>query len=424
MVFILGFIQIMDSNLTVNLINKPTRFPRGNQSGTPSILDHFYTNQISKIKNVGLLVDDISDNFPIVATIRLHSKKYPFHLSPYIRDFKNFSNDSFNQSVANFNDVVTDNLDTRFYNLHIHYYVCLNLHAPWRERTVKETKFSHKPWISRGLQRSISERKRLYRLSLVNHPNQNIRKHKYNRYKKTLEKALFAAKCDFFSKKIIEYQAKTKSLWGVINDITKRKKRTKTIISKLSLDDGKVTENSVEIANALNKYFVAVGPNLADKLPSSSVFFESYLRSEDSPRDSFCINPTNPQEVLNIINSFSDSNCEDPSKIAPKLYKLGAQPMSVILTNMINDCFAQGYIPSCLKIAKVIPIFKEGYMDEAGNWGPISITCCTSKLIEKLIKNRLVPYLKRNNILSKYQFGYRSHHSTTHAILNISDNIL
>ena len=59
-----------------------------------------------------------------------------------------------------------------------------------------------------------------------------------------------------------------------------------------------------------------------------------------------------------------------------------------------------------------------------GNWRPISITCCTSKLIEKLIKNRLVPFLKRNNILTKYQFGYRSQHSTTHAILNISDNIL
>ena len=180
---------------------------------------------------------------------------------------------------------------------------CVNQHLPWRHRTLKETKFSHKPWISRALQRSISERKRLFRLSLVNHPNQNERKRKYNRYKKKLEKALFAAKCKFFSEKITEYQNKTKLLWRVINEITKRKKQTKAIITKLSLDDGRVTENSVEISNALNKYFVAVGPNLADKLSSSSVPFETYLRSEDSPRDTFCINPTNPEEVLNIINS-------------------------------------------------------------------------------------------------------------------------
>ena len=33
-------------------------------------------------------------------------------------------------------------------------------------------------------------------------------------------------------------------------------------------------------------------------------------------------------------------------------------------------------------------------------------------------------YLTKNNILTNFLFGYRSQHSTTHAILNISDNIL
>ena len=80
--------------------------------------------------------------------------------------------------------------------------------------------------------------------------------------------------------------------------------------------------------------------------------------------------------------------------------------------------------PSCLKIAKVISIFQGGIVDELGNWRPISITCCTAKLIEKLVKKRLISFLKKNDILSKYQFGYRSKHSTTYAILNTSDNIL
>ena len=84
----------------------------------------------------------------------------------------------------------------------------------------------------------------------------------------------------------------------------------------------------------------------------------------------------------------------------------------------------RGYFPNSLKIAKAISIFKEGYIGELGNRRPISITCCTAKLIEKLAKKRLTPFLKSNNILSKYQFGYRSSHSITHAILNISDNSL
>ena len=188
-----------------------------------------------------------------------------------------------------------------------------------------------------------------------------------------------------------------KAKYRIPNDITKRKTKTKTVLRKLTLENGRVIENSVEIANVLNGYFVGVGPNLADKLPPSPKSFESYLRSEDSPSGTFCLNPTNPTEIFDIICSFSSSTCEDPCKISPKIYKLGAQQLSITFNKMINECFLRGYFPACLKIAKVIPIFKEGKKDELGNWRPISITCCTSKLIEKLIKNRLVPFLKRNN---------------------------
>ena len=44
--------------------------------------------------------------------------------------------------------------------------------------------------------------------------------------------------------------------------------------------------------------------------------------------------------------------------------------------------------------------------------------------MEKLVKKRLTSYLSKHNILSDYQFGYRTKPSTTHAILNISDTIL
>ena len=98
--------------------------------------------------------------------------------------------------------------------------------------------------------------------------------------------------------------------------------------------------------------------------------------------------------------------------------------MSAPLANLINECFSVGHFPKCLKVAKVIPIFKEGDAEDFGNWRPISITPCISKLIEKIVKKRLVSYISKNNILYNKQFGYRSNHSTAHAILNISDHIL
>ena len=136
------------------------------------------------------------------------------------------------------------------------------------------------------------------------------------------------------------------------------------------------------------------------------------------------INPTCSEEVHKVITSFSSSSCEGPDRISPKLYKLCADSISHTMGKIINKCFAQGYFPISIKKPRVIPIFKGGKKDELGNWRPISITCCTSKLMEKLVKKRLVSFLSKHDILSDYQFGYRTKHSTTHAILNISDTIL
>ena len=48
-----SFIDMMHANSALNFVNKPTRFPRGNQLGEPSLLDHFYCNRLNSIENIG-----------------------------------------------------------------------------------------------------------------------------------------------------------------------------------------------------------------------------------------------------------------------------------------------------------------------------------------------------------------------------------
>ena len=224
-----SFIDTMHSFSLVNLINKPTWFPRGKQRGAPSLLDHFYTNKVNTVANVGLHISDITDHMPIVATIGIPSKKNVMqNLNPYIRDFRNFDKEKFNESLSHFTCGDEDNLDVNFYNLHNHFLNCVNKHIPLRKRTKKELKFAFKPWISKSIQKSINEKTRLFKLSRIAHPNQSFRITKYNRYKKKLEKVLFAAENKYFSNKFVEYQNKSKALWRTINEITKRKKSHKT----------------------------------------------------------------------------------------------------------------------------------------------------------------------------------------------------
>ena len=76
-------------------------------------------------------------------------------------------------------------------------------------------------------------------------------------------------------------------------------------------------------------------------------------------------------------------------------------------------------MPGNLKTAKVIPIFKSGDNTVLNNYRPISILPAISKVLEKLVCNRLVGFLEENDILYKHQYGFRSKHSTTHPVLQL-----
>ena len=348
------FVNMMYSNYCVNMINKPTRFPRGAQPGGPSILDHFYTNHTETVKEIGIMLNDITDHRPIFAIIGEKSRRKDIKGDIYVRDYSNFDINAYNVSLSQFSYCVTDNLDTKITKLQTHIAKCVNDHIPLKKLTNKDKRFLGKPWISKSIKVSIERRKKLYRLSQVNHPNQRTRITTYNKYKKKLEKILFLAKSKFYRKKIAECKANSKALWRVINQITSRKKKAKTTIEKLTLSGNKVVTDPSSIANELNSFFVNVGPNLASKLPRSTQHYKSYLRN--SPVESFILLPTNSEEVLANIKTFSNSNSLDPHNISSKNVKLGAESLSPIFTPFINECFAEGYFPKSLKIAKVTTI--------------------------------------------------------------------
>ena len=75
-----------------------------------------------------------------------------------------------------------------------------------------------------------------------------------------------------------------------------------------------------------------------------------------------------------------------------------------------------GYFPDELKIAKVLPLYKNGDVNCLNNYRPISTLPLLSKILEKLIYSRLLDFFTDNNIIIPQQFGFRENHSTTHAL--------
>ena len=89
----------------------------------------------------------------------------------------------------------------------------------------------------------------------------------------------------------------------------------------------------------------------------------------------------------------------------------------------INLSLSSGVVPRELKIARVIPIFKTGDRGLFNNYRPVSVPSIFSKLLERVMYNRLLNFLNKYNILSINQFGFRKNHSTSLALIHLYDKI-
>ena len=68
-----------------------------------------------------------------------------------------------------------------------------------------------------------------------------------------------------------------------------------------------------------------------------------------------------------------------------------------------------------------MPIYKSKNSKIPSNYRPISVLHSLSKIMEKLVKCRIIKYLNKENIMCKQQFGFRAGQSTSDAILELTD---
>ncbi|XP_035702821.1 uncharacterized protein LOC118434132 [Folsomia candida] len=93
----------------------------------------------------------------------------------------------------------------------------------------------------------------------------------------------------------------------------------------------------------------------------------------------------------------------------------------IIIMNLFNMYINEESVPNMLKLAKVIPIPKVKNPVSPNELRPIAIQPVLTKLFGKCIFNQLSTYLESNTLLSEFQFGFRKFHSTTHALIAVTD---
>ena len=71
----------------------------------------------------------------------------------------------------------------------------------------------------------------------------------------------------------------------------------------------------------------------------------------------------------------------------------------------------------------MIPIFKTGDKKDTINYRPISILIFFSNIFEKTMYTHLISFIDKEDILYKFQFGFRKSHSTNHAITYLVEKV-
>ena len=77
-----------------------------------------------------------------------------------------------------------------------------------------------------------------------------------------------------------------------------------------------------------------------------------------------------------------------------------------------------------MKLAEVIPLYKGKDSDHLINYRPISLLVTMSKVIEKLVYQRIIKFIEKHELLHNSQYGFRSKRSCEHAILELVGNVL
>ena len=138
----------------------------------------------------------------------------------------------------------------------------------------------------------------------------------------------------------------------------------------------------------------------------------------------FFLSPVDICEVIKVSKSLRSNASSGVDDISNKVVKRVINAIVLPLVHIFNLSFSSGKVPLKLKQSKVVPVFKNNDPAKFTNYRPISLLPCFSKILERLMYNRLYNFFIINKLLNNSQFGFRANHSCEHMLLQVQQKIL
>ena len=292
---------MLNSIRSCSLLTSPTRFF---SNCTPSLLDHIYSNMSNHPKTSGICLYDISDHLPTF--LMIETLKHPVLRKPsYKRSMKNFDIKNFlvdlhkhveNINVSNPNTSVNSNATS----LSSVFELALNKYAPPRPMSRREKRVSQKPWISKGILKSIKTKNKLFKRHYgSNDPDKKLF---CTQFLNKLTHIKSLAKRCYYENLIKENQGNSYRTWSIIGELIdyKSKKRKSKMPTTMDIEGHTCNTSSEAFLNKLCEYFANVGATIKDAKSLNNLA----LTIHSNRCQSFVLHEITEEEVNTCINNI------------------------------------------------------------------------------------------------------------------------
>lgn len=408
------------STLFENGFHPLVTFPTRITSHSATLIDHMFikTHKDNLHTTSGIIYCDISDHLACFLSTRPKVNNTT-NKRPKVRLFGQKQCDKF---VEQMNLYAWENLysaNNDWYHEFIQI-VSKMFNSSFPMVTISRKRIKDKPWITKGLKISCKKSSKLYKASLKkpNSPAAIM----YSRYNKILKSCIKKAETIYHSEIFESKETTVRQLWKHLGTLINSKGNNKHKHIEKILFNGRFHSDNRDISNAMNEHFCKVGESLQSTLPPcDSSAFKKHL--PDRIMNSFVLSHVLYEDIMQEIKSLDPKKSTGHDGIGAKIIKLCPEIFATNLCKIFNKSIDNGEYPSDMKIARVIALFKKGNKNDPNNYRPISLLSCFNKIFERLICKQLLSFLEKYNILVKYQFGFRQHHSTILALTEITDHI-
>ena len=263
------------------------------------------------------------------------------------------------------------------------------------------------PWMTREILRLVRQKRRKWKTVKLSASAEELRE--YRAIEKETAKKIRNAKRKF-EKNLANGEDKNNRKFA---RYIKSKTKSKTTVGPLLSADKQIITDEKEIAEELNKFF-------------SSVFTREDLQNVPEPEKEEIRVKMQPvritqQQIRNKIKKLRRNAAPGPDGIKPALLQDLGESILAPLEIIFNKAMETGQSPEDWKTAYITPIHKKGTKGNPGNYRPVSLTSVPCKIMESIVKDRVMSHLLENSLIQDSQHGFMPGRSCSTNLVEFMD---